>query len=102
MNVGLYSALSLASVVVVLLGLRIMHWLDCGHDGVRGLHRLYSVCVVGAFLLAVGLLHFGIFALAANFFFDVHKVLLEFYITILRPAFQAPLAHKGTALWDGV
>ncbi len=49
-----------------------------------------------------GLLHFGIFALAVNFFFDVHKVLLEFYITILRPAFQAPLAHKGTALWDGV
>ena len=32
MNVGLYSALSLASVVIVLLGLRIMYWSDCGHD----------------------------------------------------------------------
>ena len=43
MNVGLYSALSLASVVIVLLGLRIMYWSDCGHDGVRGPQTIFRL-----------------------------------------------------------
>lgn len=93
MNVRLYSALSLASMVMVLDYI----W-DCDRDGVRGERRLYFVCVFGAFLFAV-LLHFGILALAADLFFDVREILLEFHIAVLRPAFQAPLLHEGAALW---